>query len=249
MPKISIIVPVYNGEKYLSDTIRSVKAQTENDWELILVDDLSTDKSREIIEQEALGDARIRLIKQPSNMGAAAARNRGVDEAKGRYIAYLDSDDLWMKKKLQKELDLLEKKTAGFVFSGYEFADEEGKGLGIIVKVPEKLSYRQALGNTTIFTSTVIFDTQIIPKELIKMPLVKSEDTACWWRILRNGYTAFGLNENLCLYRRSAGTLSSDKKEAIRRIWYLYRKVEGLSLIRSVYYFVQYAVRAVLRRI
>ena len=135
------------------------------------------------------------------------------------------------------------------MFSGYEFADENGKGLGKVVRVPATLNYRQALQNTTIFTSTVLFHTDVIPKELIQMPLVKSEDTALWWKLLRKGYTAHGLNENLVLYRRSAGTLSSDKLEAVRRIWYLYRKVENLGLLYSAYNFVFYAIRAVLRRV
>ena len=138
---------------------------------------------------------------------------------------------------------------AGFVFSGYEFADEAGRGTGKVVRVPQRLCYREALKNTTIFTSTVLFDTEKIPRELIRMPLVKSEDTATWWNILRNGHTAYGLDENLVLYRRSTNTLSSNKIEAIRRIWNLYRRVEKLSLPYSMYNFVFYAARAVLRRV
>ena len=247
--KISIIVPVYNAQEFLEETIASVQAQEEKDWELLLVDDCSSDGSRQILENCAARDERIRPVYQPSNYGAAAARNRGVEEARGRYIAFLDADDLWKPKRLSAELAFLEKKQAGFVFCGYEFADEKGIGTGKIVRVPEVLTYQQALKNTTIFTSTVLFDTEKIPKELIKMPLVKSEDTATWWKILRHGYKAYGLDENLVLYRRSAGTLSSNKLEAIRRIWNLYRKVEGLGFVYSLYNFAFYAVRAVLRRV
>lgn len=247
--KVSIIVPVYNAEEFLQETIETVLAQKETDWELLLVDDCSTDGSRAVIERCSNQDARVRLVAQPENRGAAAARNRGVEEAEGRYIAFLDADDLWKEERLSKELEFMQKKSAGFVFSGYEFADEKGVGTGKIVRVPETITYRQALKNTTIFTSTVLFDTEKISKELIKMPLVKSEDTAAWWNILRHGHKAYGLDENLVLYRRSAGTLSSNKLEAIRRIWYLYRKVEGLGIVYSMYNFVFYAVRAVLRRI
>jgi len=247
--KVSIIVPVYNAEAFLEDTIRSVQAQEERDWELLLVDDCSGDGSVRIIERFAAEDGRIRLLRQSRNQGAARARNRGVEEAKGRYIAFLDGDDLWRPRRLSAELALMEARHAGFVFSGYEFADEKGQGLGRVVRVPEMLTYREALKNTTIFTSTVLFDTRIVPKELIKMPLVKSEDTAAWWNILRHGYTAYGLDENLVLYRRSSGTLSSNKLEAVRRVWNLYRRVEGLSLPYSMYNFVFYAVRAVLRRV
>lgn len=247
--KVSIIVPVYNAAAFLEETIASVRAQDETDWELLLVDDCSADGSVSIIETYAAQDNRIRLIRQPENRGAAAARNRGLEEAAGRYIAFLDGDDLWKPERLSRGLAFMREKQAGFVFSGYEFADEAGKGTGRIVRVPKALSYRQALKNTTIFTSTVLFDTVVIPKELIRMPLVKSEDTATWWNILRHGHTAYGLDENLVLYRRSTGTLSSNKIEAIRRIWYLYRKAEGLSIPYSMYNFAFYAVRAVLRRV
>lgn len=247
--KVSIIVPVYNAAAFLEETMESVIRQEETDWELLLVDDCSGDGSAAIIEAYAQRDSRIRLISQPENRGAAAARNRGLEEAAGRYIAFLDSDDLWQKNRLSAELAYMEARQAGFVFSGYEFADENGTGMGRVVRVPETLRYRQALQNTTIFTSTVLFDTHRIPKDLIQMPFVKSEDTATWWKILRHGYTAYGLDENLVLYRRSRGTLSSNKIEAIRRIWNLYRRVEGLSLPYSLYNFIFYAVRAVLRRV
>ncbi|MBE5847838.1 MAG: glycosyltransferase family 2 protein [Lachnospiraceae bacterium] len=246
---ISIVVPVYNAAGFIKETIGSVKRQTYTDWELLLIDDCSSDGSVSIMEEEAAHDPRIRVIRQPQNMGAAAARNRGVQEAKGRYLAYLDADDLWRDDRLSSCLAFIEEKKVAFVFSGYEFADENGRGLGKIVRVPECLTYAQALKNTTIFTSTVLFDLEKIPKDLVSMPRIKSEDTATWWRILRNGYTAYGLDRNLVLYRRSAGTLSSNKLEAIRRIWHLYRDAEQLSVPYSFYNFVFYALRAVLRRV
>ena len=249
MPKVSIVVPVYNAARFLEDTIRSVQAQTEKDWELLLVDDCSTDESCDVITRISESDSRVRLIRQAQNAGAAAARNRGICEATGKYLAYLDADDLWKPERLSKELAFLEKEKAAFVFCGYEFADENGRGTGKVVRVPKTLAYRQALKNTTIFTSTVLFDMTVLSKELLQMPLVKSEDTATWWKILRAGYQAHGLDENLVLYRRTAGTLSSDKLEAVRRIWFLYRKVEGLSVLYSMYNFVFYAIRAVLRRV
>lgn len=247
--KVSIIVPVYNGAEFLEETIASVRNQTWQNWELLLVDDCSKDQSYEIMKRLAAEDERIVPLQQEQNGGAARARNRGVMEASGRYIAFLDADDLWMPDKLTREMEFMDKTEAGFVFSGYEFADEKGIGLGKVVRVPETINYRQALQNTTIFTSTVLFDTDRIPRELIQMPLVKSEDTALWWKLLRKGYIAHGLNENLVLYRRSAGTLSSNKLEAVRRIWYLYRRVENLGLLYSAYNFMFYAIRAVLRRV
>lgn len=248
---ISIIVPVYNAEKFIRGTMDCVIAQTYPCWELLLVEDGSRDNSVEIIETyiRDSGEERIRLICQPENMGAAKARNRGLQEAKGRYIAYLDADDLWLPEKLEHELAFIREKDAAFVFTGYEFADENGKGTGKIVHVPETLNYRQALSNTTIFTTTVMFDTQKISKELLEMPVIKSEDTALWWKVLRNGYTAFGLDENLVKYRRPGKSLSSNKLEAVRRIWNLYRKAEGMGVLDSAWHFCFWAVRAVSRRL
>lgn len=246
---ISIVIPVHNAEKFLEETIKSVMAQTYPDWELLLVDDCSKDASKTIASGYEALDKRIRLIALEENVGAAKARNVGIKESKGAYLAFLDADDIWVKEKLERELKFMKEKQAAFVFSGYEFADEQAVGTGKIVKVPETINYKQALKNTTIFTSTVLFDRSKIDKELLLMPDVKSEDTATWWQILKTGIEAYGLNENLVLYRRSANTLSSNKFEAIKRIWYLYRKVEKLNIFSSCYNFIGYAVRAVLRRV
>ena len=250
-PKVSIIVPVYNAEKFIIETIESVRAQSFERWELLLVTDGCTDRSEEVIAEyvQRVGESRIRVVPQPQNMGAAKARNRGMKEAAGRYVAYLDSDDLWHPEKLERQLAFMEAKDAAFSFTGYEFADENGKGLGKIVRVPEILTYEEALKNTTIFTTTVMFDTQKIDKSLLEMPCIKSEDTALWWKVLRNGYSAYGLDENLANYRRAGKTLSSNKLEAIRRIWNLYRKAEGLSLSKSAWCFCFWAFRAVRRRV
>ena len=248
---VSIIVPVYNVEKYIVETMSCVRSQTYQEWELLLVEDGSSDGTVEVIANyvEQTKDARIKLLKQPTNMGAARARNRGLTEAQGRYIAYLDADDLWVPEKLEKELSFMQEKQAAFAFTGYEFADENGEGSGKVVRVPETLSYREALKNTTIFTTTVMFDTAKIPKDMLEMPIIKSEDTALWWKVLRNGYTAYGLDENLVKYRRAGKSLSSNKLEALRRIWNLYRRAEHLSVPSSIYHFCFWAVRAVRRRI
>lgn len=251
--RVSIIVPVYNAAAFLRETVASVQAQTYANWELLLVDDCSTDESPRLLRELAGQDERIRPLFQTENGGAAAARNRGIREAAGDCLAFLDADDLWRPRKLEEELAFLrsfpEAEQVAFVFCGYEFADRQGKGTGRVVRVPERLSYRQALKNTTIFTSTVLLDVRRLGKDLIQMPLVESEDTATWWKILRNGHTAYGLDRNLVYYRRGGGTLSSNKVRAIRRIWNLYRNVEGFSAVRSGYYFCFYAVRALLRRI
>lgn len=248
---VSIIVPVYNAENFIRETIDSVAAQSYPFWELLLVEDCSGDATVSVIQEyiRQSGEERIRLIRQPSNMGAARARNRGLEEAAGRYIAYLDADDLWMPEKLEHELKFMQGQNAAFAFTGYEFGDERARRTGKVVHVPGTLNYSQALSNTTIFTTTVMFDTARIPKELLEMPVIKSEDTALWWKVLRNDYIAYGLDENLAVYRRAGKSLSSNKLEAIRRIWSLYRQAEGLGVLRSAWHFCFWAVRAVKRRV
>ena len=248
---ISIVVPVYQAADYITRTLAMVRAQTYTNWELILVEDASKDGSAAVIEEylRVNGDPRIRLIRQKENGGAAQARNAGVNVAGGRYLAYLDADDVWFPDKLSRELAFLKEKQAGFVFTAYEFGDADAKGTGKIVHVPATLCYRQALSRTVIFTSTVLFDLERIPKELVTMPEVKSEDTAAWWRILKQGHTAYGMDEVTTIYRRPARSLSSNKWEAVKRIWSLYRNREGLSVLSSARYFCGWAVRATLRRI
>lgn len=245
--KVSIIVPVYNAEPYIEQTIKSVLKQEYTNFELILVENGSTDATVEKIK--TFSDERIRLIIMEDNAGAAAARNEGMKAATGEFVGFLDADDLWHKEKLVKQIAFMKEKEAAFCFTGYEFGDENAVGTGKIVKVPDTLVYKQALNNTTIFTSTVIFDTRKIAKDRLYMPQIKSEDTALWFRVLREGYTAYGLNENLVTYRRPAKSLSSNKVEAMRRIWNLYRKHERLNVFYSMYLFIGWAFRAVKRRV
>lgn len=245
---VSIVVPVYNSNEFIRDTIENVLEQTYTNWELILVNDCSTDNSKKIIEEYS-SDRRIQLINNKKNSGAAIARNRGIEFSKGKFIAFLDADDLWEKDKLEKQIKFMKENKYDFTFTGYEFVNKEGKRTGKIVNVPRRMTYKQALKNTTIFTSTVIVNVQNIGKTVLKMPNVKSEDTATWWWLLKNNILAYGLNENLTRYRRSKGTLSSNKIEAIKRIWNLYRSVEKLNICFSAYNFCFYAINAIRRRI
>lgn len=245
---VSIVVPVYNAQHFIRETIQCVQAQTYEYWELLLVDDCSLDNSCNIIEEMQHTDERIRLIRQEANSGAASCRNQGVRCARGRYLCFLDADDIWEKKKLERELAFIGG-GKGFVFTGYEFADERGQGLGKIVRVPERITYQEALKNTTIFTSTVMIDRTVIADNDIMMPYIESEDTATWWNILKKYGIGFGLDECLVRYRRSAKTLSSNKLQAILRIWNLYRNHAKLSVWKSLYCMVFWAVRAVFRRL
>lgn len=245
---VSIIVPVYNAEEFINDTIKTVQDQTYKNWELIMIDDCSTDRSTEQILKYK--SDKIKLIKLKKNSGAAICRNTGMKEAKGRYIAFLDADDLWKKEKLEVQLEFMKDKKCAFSFTGYEFADKDGVGNGKIVKVPEKINYKQALKNTTIWTSTVMFNMNKLKKEDIYMPDVKrGQDTATWWKVLKTGVEAYGLNKNLSIYRRSTGTLSSNKFKALKRTWDLYRNVERLNIFYSLYNFLWYCFNAARRRI
>lgn len=248
---ISIVVPVYRAASYIAETIEMVIRQTYNNWELILVDDCSPDNSADIIHgmQSSHQDERIRLIRKERNEGAAKARNTGIEAAKGRYIAFLDADDIWLPEKLERELAFMKEKQAAFAFTAYEFGDGNARGTGKIVAVPEQLTYRKALTRTVIFTTTVMFDMTKLTKTQVQMPDVESEDTATWWKILKAGYVAYGLNEVLAIYRRPAKSLSSNKLTAIRRIWKLYRREEGLTIPVSLFCFCMWAIRATIRRI
>lgn len=273
---ISVIVPVYGAEDYIAKTIAMVEAQTFEDWELLLIEDASPDKSAQAVRSALAGcrqqdvsaelsvqlsnvctaevytdeqGRQILLLCKEKNEGAAAARNTGLKLAQGRYIAFLDADDVWFPDKLAREFVFLQERQAGFVFSAYEFGDQDAVPTGKIVHVPPVITYREALSRTVIFTTTVLLDREKIADELIEMPLVESEDTATWWQILRAGHKAYGLDETLAIYRRPPKSLSSNKIKALRRIWNLYRRQEELSVFRSLRYFIPWAFRAAARRL
>jgi teichuronic acid biosynthesis glycosyltransferase TuaG len=249
-PLISIIIPVYNATRFLDETVKTIQNQTYTNWEAIFIDDCSTDNSEEIIKRYQLTDPRIKLYKNETNSYAAITRNKGIDESIGRYIAFLDADDLWVPCKLEKQITFMLHRDCAFSFTGYEFADKNGIPNGKKVNVPTRICYNQALKNTIIWTSTVMFDMSKLTKEQIYMPNVRrGQDTATWWKVLRIIDFAYGLNELLSYYRRTSDSLSSNKFTAVKRTWYLYRNVESLNALASAYYFIFYVYRAVWRRV
>lgn len=250
-PLVSIVVPVYNSKLFIADTIATVQAQSYSNWELLLIDDCSTDNSVELIKQLKKDDKRIKLISMERNSGAALARNMGIDTAKGQYLAFLDADDIWASTKLEKQVIFMQKAKSVFSFTSYEFAEENGSPTGKKVYVPTALSYGEALKRSAIFTSTVLINLSIISKSDLMMPNYKiGEETATWWHLLKQYGDAQGVNEILSFYRRgSGGTLSSNKVTAAKWRWYLYRKHEQLSLLSSLFNFFHYAKYALERRV
>ncbi len=244
---ISIIIPVYNAEKFITETIQTIQEQTYTNWEAIFVDDKSTDNSKKIIKQNL--QKNMKLIELSENYGPAIARNKGLEVSKGRYITYLDADDLLAKNKLEVQHKFMRENNYAFSYTSYKQIKKNGK-IGKQVKVQEKLDYKEALKRIRILTNTTMFDVEKIGKELLMMPnLEKTEDVATWWKVLKKGNIAYGLNEPLAFYRRSHNTRSSNKFKSMIKRWKLYREVEQFSFIKSLYYFLNYIINAILRRI
>ena len=246
MPLISIVTPAYNAEDSIPNTIRSVLDQTLADWELLIVDDGSSDRTVGIVSLFCRQDSRIRLLELAENGGAAVARNAGIRQARGRYIAFLDSDDAWDPTKLESQLAFMQAREAALVFSAYRKVDEAGRALGV-VGVPERAGYRDLLKTNYIGCLTAMYDTQRLGK--VEMPLIrKRQDLALWLKIVKlTGEPAWGQPEVLATYTVRRGSVSADKQSAAAYQWRLYREVEALPLPASGYYFAQYAVRGLLR--
>lgn len=247
VPYVSIITPSYNSSKYIRETVDSVKKQTFTNWEMIIVDDCSKDNSREILKELASADSRIKVILLEKNSGAAVARNTAIEAAKGKYIAFLDSDDLWLPQKLEKQLDFMEKNGIVFSFTKYDVMDEDGNNLNKPVSVPESIDYHGLLKNTIIGCLTVMINIEEIGK--MKMPEIRTrQDFAFWLSILRKGYKAHGLNETLASYRYVSDSISSNKIKAAKRNWQVYREIEKLGFFYSIWCFINYAYNGVKKR-
>lgn len=249
MKKVSVIIPMHNSSKHIEECIDSVLNQTYANIEVIVVDDASSDNSVDIVESRInrKNENRVKIIKLDQNVGAAKARNTGIDVATGKLICFLDSDDYWALDKLEKQVQFIEKNKYAFIYSDYAYLKE-----GIvqhIAHVPKQITYKEALKNTTIFTSTVMFNMEFLSKADIHMPNVKKgQDTATWWKVLKKGITAYGMNEVLTYYRVGEKSLSSNKLKAIKRTWNLY-SMEKLGFFRKVFCFSCYLLNAIKRRV
>ncbi|MEG0250053.1 MAG: glycosyltransferase family 2 protein [Peptostreptococcus sp.] len=245
---VSIITPVYNAEKFIIETIESVQNQTYTNWEMLLINDCSTDSSADIIKEKAAEDSRIKYIKLDKNSGAAITRNTGIAKAQGRYVAFLDSDDIWKPDKLDKQLALIKEKGVGFCFTSYRYVMQDGVPTNKVARAPEKIDYNGLLKNTIIGCSTVLIDREVIGD--FRMTNVRrGQDTATWLQLLKRTEYAYGIHEDLVWYRVVDGSLSHNKWNAIKRTWNTYRNVEHLSLPKAMYVFVFYAYNALKKRI
>ncbi len=234
--KVSIITPLYNSGKFVSETIESVLVQTYTNWEMLIVDDCSSDDGAEIVKKYCEKDSRIKYIKLEKNSGAAVARNKAIKLAQGDYIAFLDSDDLWKKEKLEKQIKFMKEKDCAFSFTEYETIDEEGNKNNILIKVPNSpIGYRRYLLTTPIGCLTAMYDVKKIGK--FYMPLIrKRQDAGLWLKILKKGVKAYPIKENLAEYRIVKNSISSNKVNLIKHQWKLYREVEKLFLLEGLFY-------------
>lgn len=242
---VSIITPLYNCSEFLDETLNSVLAQTYQNWEVIMVDDCSSDNSILIAQEFVEKDHRIKLIQLEKNSGAAVARNKAIEAATGRFIAFLDSDDLWMPNKLEKQVQFMLDQNIAFSFSAYEKIDETGNVFGT-VGVPKKTGYHDLLKTCSIGCLTAMYDVEKLGK--VYMPVnTKREDFATWLAILKRVDYAYGMPDVLAQYRVYASQSSAKKTKMAKENWRLYRDIEQLGLFKSAYYFAHYAIRGVLR--
>ena len=233
-PLVSVITPLYNSEKYISKTIESVINQKYNNWELIIINDCSKDKGPEIVKKYQNQDERIKLINLEKNSGAAVARNIGIENAQGDFIAFIDSDDIWERNKLKEQINFMLDNDYNFSFTDYIQIDEKGKELRTI-KAPKTLTYNKQLLYNHIGTSTVIYNQKNLGK--IYMPnLRKRQDYAMWLKILKNYTPGYGLNKSLTKYIIKSDSLSSNKVNLIKYNWEMYRKSEEFGVIKSSFY-------------
>jgi len=248
MSKVSVITPAFNASSSLTDTINSVLEQSFSDWEMIIVDDCSKDNTYKIACEFAEKDSRIKVIKHNKNSGVAVARNTALDTASGDYIAFLDSDDMWDSKKLEKQLIFMETGQYALTYTAYQKFQTNNGLRGKIIKVPKKMTANAIYGNTAIACLTVIVNRKMVGE--FHMPLIEhTEDNCTWQSILSKGYIAHGLNENLALYRVGNSSLTKNKTKASKQQWQTYRQYYKFSVIRSAFYFTCYAFNAIKKHV
>tara|TARA_B110000467_G_C18309948_1_gene477370 strand:+ start:1091 stop:1900 length:810 start_codon:yes stop_codon:yes gene_type:complete len=237
---ISIITPCFNSENYISKTIKSVIEQTYNNWELILIDDNSSDKTVKIIKSYCKNDNRIKLIISRTNSGSGYSRNLGIDKARGQFYTFLDSDDLWYPRKLQKQLDFIISNNYILTYTNYDIKNKKNLRYVKNKKIKKRVNYFDLLKNNHIGCSTVMYNALKVNKNkiLYMSELRCRQDLSLWLKILKIYDYAYGLDEVLSTYRIRKKSISSNKIKMIYYQWMLYRKIEKLSFSKCIYYLI-----------
>ncbi len=246
-PLISIITPLFNGGNFIDQTIKSVQAQDYQNWELVVIDDLSSDNGCEIVRASQEKDERIRLIHNNKNLGPAATRNRGIEAAQGRYIAFLDSDDLWHPDKLGIQLDFMISNSVPFSFTHYQQIDESGSFIRFVDDLPAVVTYQDLLKFNYIGCLTAVYDTDFFGKVYMK-DIRNRQDYALWLTLVKISGSAHCIKNNLASYRIRSNSISSNKLKMIKYHWYIYYSIERLGLFKSIYLVLNYIARKVFRR-
>lgn len=244
-PLVSVITPAYNAAPFVGDTIRSVQRQTYPNWELIVVDDCSTDTTAGVVRSFAAEDSRVRYFRHSGNGGPARARDTGLKLAKGRFIAFIDSDDVWLPEKLERQLAFMDAKGAAFSYTAFRRINRDASGCGRPIGVPPALTYSQLLKNTAITTSTVLVDK--LKTGEFSMTITYYDDYALWLELLRRGFVAYGLQEDLVRYRVVGRSVSRNKLRSALWVWRTYRDIEKLSAPYAFWCFSHYAWNACLK--
>lgn len=241
MDLVSIITPLYNAEKFIQETAESIFAQSYPHWEWIVVNDCSSDASSEIIEKYATLDPRIKLIKNEKNLKTAQTRNRGIAQAKGKYIAFIDSDDIWHPEKLSKQIEFMKRTGSSFSYHAYRKFRGSVDNTGNLITVPDELSYTDLLKSNQIACLSAVYDAETIGKFDMPDGYKAREDYLCWLNILKTIPAAHGINECLGYYRVLPNSYSSNKLEVAKLQWRVYREVEKLNVAQSAIYFLFYS--------
>ncbi|CAM4245064.1 glycosyltransferase family 2 protein [Listeria booriae] len=245
--QVSVIMPCYNAENIIAESIESVLSQTHQDLQLIIIDDCSTDKTVARV-MPYLQDQRILLIQLPQNSGVATARNIGMQYGTGRFIAFLDSDDIWMTEKIATQVDAAETQDVPLVYSAYHTFQENTESIIKTVHVPDSIDYQGLLRNTIIGCLTVLVDREKTGD--FAMPNIPGgEDTATWLGILKENGAAYGINQPLAYYRVTSTSLSGNKWRMARRTWQMYRETQDLSFFTTCICFSSYIKNAISKRI
>lgn len=241
---VTVIMPAYNAAPFIEPAIRSVMEQTYTDWQLLVLDDGSTDDTCAIVERLACEDARIRLIRNESNMGVAATRNKGLDLCMGGYAAFLDSDDVWHPDKLACQLALAKQEQAALVYTSYAIVDANGDPCKKPYMVPAHIDTEDLLKENVVGCSTVLLSPEVAKTYRFKTDFYH-EDYCLWLDILRDGHKAVGCTAVLTDWRLIVNSRSYNKKKGARNRWDIYRRHLGFSWLKSVRYFLVYALRGV----